>query len=71
MASNLKIVQTDVSKHLEILPIIRGGGNSARVTVKTASSAAIIVFLVCNVMWCGGSAKCDVAFSAVVLWWTN
>ena len=55
----LKKVQTAVSEHFEILPKIRGGVNSARVWVKTASSAAIIVFLVYSVMWCGAYVKCD------------
>ena len=50
--------QTAVSKHLEILPKIRGGGNSATVWVKTASSARIIVCLVYDVMQSGGSVKC-------------
>ena len=55
----LKEVQTAVSEHSEILPKIWGGGNSARVWVKTASSAALIVFLVYSVMWCGAYVKCD------------
>ena len=55
----LKKVQTAVSEHFEILSKIWGGGNSARVWVKTASSAAIIVFLVYSVMWCGAYVKCD------------
>ena len=55
----LKKVQTAVSEHFEILPKIRGGVNSARVWVKTASSAAIFVFLVYRVMWCGAYVKCD------------
>ena len=55
----LKEVQTAVSEHFEILPKIWGGGNSARVWVKTASSAAIFVFLVYSVMWCGAYVKCD------------
>ena len=55
----LKEVQTAVSEHFEILPKIWGGGNSARVWVKTASSVAIIVFLVYSVMWCGAYVKCD------------
>ena len=55
----LQKVQTAVSKHLEILPKTWGGSNSARVLVKTASSAAIIVFLVYSMMWCGASEKCD------------
>ena len=55
----LKKVQTAVSEHFEILPKFRGGGNSARVWVKTASSAAIFVFLVYSVMWCGAYVKCD------------
>ena len=38
--------QTAVSKHLGVLPNIRRNGNSARIWVKTASSAAIIVSLV-------------------------
>ena len=55
----LKRVQTAVSEHFEILPKIWGDGNSARVWVKTASSAEIIVFLVYSVMWCGAYVKCD------------
>ena len=70
-----KKLQNSVSKHLEILPKIREGGNSARILVKTASSVTIIGFLVYSVIW-RGSAKCDglycvVACSAVVLWWAN
>ena len=56
--SDIKKVETAVSKHLEILPKIKGGGNSATVLVKTTSSATVIVCLVYNVMWCGGSVKC-------------
>ena len=55
----LKEVHTAVSEHFEILSKIWGGGNSARVWVKTASSAAIIFFLVYSVMWCGAYVKCD------------
>ena len=55
----LKEHQTALSEHFGILPKIRGGGNSARVWVKTASSAANIVFLVYSVMWCGAYVKCD------------
>ena len=60
LGSELKFkkVQTAVSRHLAILPKISGGGNSARVWGKTASSATIIVYLVYNVMRCGGSVKC-------------
>ena len=54
----LKKVQTAISKHLGILPKIRVGGNSARVWVKTDSSATEIFSLVYTVMWCGGSVKC-------------
>ena len=46
----LKKVKTAISKQLGILPKIQGGSNSARVWVKTASSATIIVFLVYSVM---------------------
>ena len=60
-----------VSKHLGILLNIRRGDNNARTSVKTASSAAVIVCLV------GVSVNCDVivymcgmACSVVVLWWT-
>ena len=56
---NFKEVQTAVSEQFEILPKIWGGGNSARVWVKIASSAAIIVFLVYSVMWCVAYVKCD------------
>ena len=42
----LKNVQTAVSKHLGILRKIRGGGSSANVLVRTASSETKIVFLV-------------------------
>ena len=52
----LKKVQTAASKHLVILPNIRGGGNDATFWVETASSAIIIVFLVYDVLW-------------HVLWW--
>ena len=55
----LKKVQTAVSEHFEILPKIRGGDNSASVWVKIASSAAVFVFLVYSVMWCGAYVKCD------------
>ena len=55
----LKEVQTVVSEHFEILLNIWGGGNSARLWAKKASSAAIIVFLVYSVMWCGANVKCD------------
>ena len=55
----LQKVQTAVSEHFEILPKIYGGANSARAWVKTASSAAIIVFLCYSVMWCGAYVKCD------------
>ena len=55
----LKKFQTAVSELFKILPKIWGGGNSARVWVKTASSAAIFVFLVYSVMWCGAYVKCD------------
>ena len=55
---DIKKVETVVSKRLGILLKIGGGGNSAKVCVKTASSAAVIVCLVYNVMWCGGSMKC-------------
>ena len=39
-------VQTLISKHLGILPKIRGRGNKARILIKPAFSAAIIVCLV-------------------------
>ena len=55
----LKKVQTAVSEHFEILSKIWGGGNSARLRVKTASSAAIFVFLVYSVMWCDAYVKYD------------
>ena len=55
----LKEVQTAVSKDLEILPKIQGGGNNARVRVKTASLGTIIIFLVYSVMWWGGYVKCN------------
>ena len=42
----LKNVQTAVSKHLGILRKIKGGGSSANVLVRTASSETKIVFLV-------------------------
>ena len=41
----LKKVQTVVSKHLGILPKLRGGGNSVKVWVKTASSRTMILGL--------------------------
>ena len=54
----LKKVHTAVSKHLGILRKIRGGGNSAKVWVKTASPETIIVFLVYwTCLECGGSLK--------------
>ena len=54
----LKKVQTPVSKHLGILPKIRGRGNSAQVWVKTASSETIIVYLVYwTCLQHGGSVK--------------
>ena len=49
----LKKCHIAVSKPLGILLNIRRGGNNARVLVKTASSAAIIVYLV------GVSMNCD------------
>ena len=55
----LKEVQTAVLEHFEIFPKIWGGGNSARVWVKTVSLAANIFFLVYSVMWCGAYVKCD------------
>ena len=55
----LQKVQTTVSEHFEIFPKIHVDGNSARIWVKTASSAAIIVFLVYSVTWCGVNVKCD------------
>ena len=55
----LKKVQTVASKHLGIFPKIWGSGNSARVWVKTTTSAEVFVFLVYSVMWCRGSVKCD------------
>ena len=42
----LKKVKIAESKHLGILPKTRGGGKSAKVEVKTASSETIIVYLV-------------------------
>ena len=42
----LKKVKTVVSKRLDTLPKIRGGGNRAKVDVETASSEAMIVYLV-------------------------
>ena len=52
-------VQTAVSEQFEVLPKIRRGGSSARVWVKTALSAAVFVFLVYSVIWCGACVKCD------------
>ena len=46
--------QTVVSKHLGVLPNIRGDGNNARVWVKTASPAAIIICFVGVYVNCGG-----------------
>ena len=34
--------------------VVTGGG----IRLKTASSAAMISFLVYGMMWCGGSVKC-------------
>ena len=42
----LKKVQTAVSKNIGILPKVRGGGNSAKVWVKTISPETIILYLV-------------------------
>ena len=42
----LKKNKTAILKHLGVLPDIRKGGNNARIWVKTASLAAIIVYLV-------------------------
>ena len=42
----LRKSHNDVSKHLRILLNFRTGGKNARASVKTASSAAIIVYLV-------------------------
>ena len=67
----LQKAQTARSERFEILPKNHGGGNSARVWVKTASSAAIIFFLVYSVMWCGAYVKCYMACSGMVLWLTN
>ena len=61
----LKNVKAAVSKQLGFLPKTQGGDNSARVWVKTASSATIIVFLVYSVMWCDGSGKCDSLYCGV------
>ena len=44
---------------MKTYPKIWGGRNSARVWVKMVSSAAINVFLVYSVMWCGAYVKCD------------
>ena len=52
-------VQTAVSKHVGIALKFSGGGNNARVWIKTASSATIIVCWVYNVMWCAVSLKFD------------
>ena len=57
-------------KYLGIFPKIRGGGNSARVWVKTATLAAAIVLLVYSVMWCGllwNVMVCSVIWH--VVWW--
>ena len=61
----LNKVQTAVSKHLGILSKIWGGGNSARIWVKTASSATIIALMVYSVMWCRGSVKNVMVYSMV------
>ena len=60
-----KNVKAAVSEQLGFLPKTLGGDNSARVWVKTASSATIIVFLVYSVIWCDGSAKCDGLYCGV------
>ena len=64
-ALDLKKVQAAVSKHVGIVPKNRGGGNNAKVWVKTASSATIIVFWVYSVMLCGGSVKCGGLYCGV------
>ena len=42
----LKRVKFAESKHLGVPPKTKGGGNSAKVEVKTAASETIIVYLV-------------------------
>ena len=42
----LKKIETAVSNRLGILPKTRGGGNSAKVGVKAASSETMIAYLV-------------------------
>ena len=64
-----KKVQTALSKHLGIVPKIRGGSNSAKVWIKRASSAVIIFCLGYGVMLCGVPVKwlvsvCPVGLSA-------
>ena len=61
-----KKIQTAVSKHLGIVPKMRGGGNSAKVWAKRASSAGIIACLVYSVMLRGFPVKCLVSVCLVV-----
>ena len=44
-----------------MLVVVIGGG----IRIKTASTAAMISFLVYSVMWYGGSVKCD----GFVMWY--
>ena len=74
----LKTDQTAVSKHVGILPKNKGGGggNNAKIWIKTVYSATVFVCLAHSVIWCGGSLKCDglqcgSTCSVVVLWWVN
>ena len=60
-----KKVKTATSKQLGILPKYQGDCNSARVGIKTASSATIIVFLVYNVIWSDSSAIRDGLYCGV------
>ena len=61
LCSRLKFqkVKTAVLKRLGIFLKNGGGSNNVRVSVKTVSSATIIVYLVYSVMWCGVTMKCD------------
>ena len=53
----LKEVQTVVLKHLGTLPKIRGGGNSAKVWVKAASSETVTVLVYWTCLVGGGSVR--------------
>ena len=55
---DIKKAQNAVSKHQGVLPKIKGGGNSAKVCVKRASSALLVACLVFCLMLSGVPVKC-------------